>query len=368
MARITAESGAAGPRHIPREERLITRRHLPLLCLLLFCATVISAQDQSTTAANLGKITLNVVVTPKSGPPVPGLQQQDFTVLDNKAAQTITSFQPIDGRQAPIEVVIVIDSINIGYENVARQRQEIERFLRSDGGHLAFPTTIAVASDKGIEIQPNFSKDGNAISAALQQSNIGLRDIRRSAGFYGADERLGISLRSLHELAASEGAKLGRKIVLWVSPGWPLLSGTSVEAQLTNKQQEQIFAQVLDFSTLLRQAGVTLYSVDPLGTADIGARTFYWQSFLKGVTKPSQALPGNLGLQVLAAQSGGLALNSSNDIAAQLQKALADTGAYYEISYDQPRGDQPRQYHHIEVRVDKKGLTARTTQGYYAQP
>lgn len=350
---------------------MLIRPHLLLLCLLLsgIAASKTSAQDQSPTApANLGKITLNVVVSPKSGPPVAGLQQQDFTVLDNKAPQTITAFQSIQGPHASIEVIIVIDSVNIGYENVARQRQEIARFLRSDGGHLAFPTVIAVATDKGIEIQPDFSKDGNAISASLEKSDIGLRDIRRSAGFYGADERLGISLRGLHELALTEAPKPGRKIVLWVSPGWPLLSGPSVEEQMTNKQEEQIFAQVVEFSTLLRQANVTLYSVDPLGTADIGMRTFYWQSFLKGVAKPSQALPGNLGLEVLAAQSGGLALNSSNDIAAQLQKCLADATAYYRISYDQPRGDQPRQYHHIEVRLDKKGLTARTTQGYYAQP
>jgi len=345
------------------------RDHLLLLCLLLSCTTKTPAQDQSANApANLGKITLNVVVTPKSGPPVADLQLQDFTILDNKAPQTINGFQVIDGRKGPISLIIVIDSVNIGYQNVARQRQEIERFLRSDGGRLAFPTTIAVAADKGIEIQPDFSQDGNAIAAALDKSDIGLRDLGRSAGFWGADERLGISLRSIHELALTESARPGRKLVLWVSPGWPLLSGPGVEEQMTTKQEQDIFNQIVEFSTLLRQARVTLYSVDPLGTADVGMRTFYWQSFVKGVTKPGQALPGNLGLEVLAVQSGGLALNSSNDIAAQLQKCVADAGAYYQISYDQPRGDQPRQYHHIEVRVDKKGLTARTTQGYYAQP
>jgi VWFA-related protein len=350
---------------------LVIRLHLLLLCLLLsgITASKTSAQDQSPgPPANLGKITLNVVVSAKSGPPVAGLQQQDFTVLDNKAPQTITAFQSIEGPQAPIGVIIVIDSVNIGYESVARQRQEIDRFLRSDGGRLPFPTTIAVAADKGMEIQPDFSQDGNAIAAALDKSDIGLRDLGRSAGFWGADERLGISLRSIHELALTASARPGRKLVLWVSPGWPLLSGPGVEEQMTTKQEQDIFNQIVEFSTLLRQARVTLYSVDPLGTADVGMRTFYWQSFVKGVTKPSQALPGNLGLEVLAVQSGGLALSSSNDIAAQLQKCIADAGAYYEISYDQPHGDQPRQYHHIEIRLDKKGLTARSMQGYYALP
>jgi VWFA-related protein len=347
----------------------MTKQHLLLLCLPFFCAMPTSAQDQSpAAAANLGKITLNVVVTPKSGPPVSGLPQQDFTVLDNNAPQTITAFQAIDGRQAPIEVIIVIDSVNIGYENVARQRQEIDRFLRADGGRLAYPTTIAVATDRGMQIQPDFSKDGNAISASLEKSDIGLRDIRRSAGFYGADERLGISLNSFHQLAAQEAAKPGRKIILWVSPGWPILSGPGVEETLGEKQRQQIFSQIQEFSTLLREGQVTLYSIDPLGTADIGARTFYWQSFEKPILKPNQVLPGNLALQVLAYQSGGLVLNSSNDIASQLQKCIADNGAYYQLSYDQPNSDQPHAYHRVEVRLPKKGLTARTTQGYYAQP
>lgn len=349
----------------------MSRAHRCLLFLitaLLACAISSPARQQANGTAELGKVVLNVVVTPKSGPPVSGLQQQDFTVLDNKVPQSITSFAAIDGRQAAIEVIIVIDSVNIGYTNVARQRQEIARFLRMDGGHLAYPTTLAVATDKGIEMQPEFSRDGNAISASLEQADIGLRDIRRSAGFYGADERLGISLTSFHQLAAMEAAKPSRKIILWVSPGWPILSGPGVEETLSEKQRQQIFSQIQDFSTLLRQGEVTLYSIDPLGTADIGERTFYWQTFAKPITKPNQALPGDLALQVLASQSGGLALNSSNDIAAQLQKCIADTAAYYQLTYEQPTADQPRQYHQIEIRLEKKGLTARTTQGYYAQP
>jgi hypothetical protein len=39
-------------------------------------------------------ICLDVVVTPKSGPPVSSLQQQDFIVLDNKVPQTITPSAP----------------------------------------------------------------------------------------------------------------------------------------------------------------------------------------------------------------------------------------------------------------------------------
>jgi len=160
--------------------------HLRAFFLLLLAAPALQSlpqQRQQAPAPDLGRIVLNVVVTSKSGQPVSGLRQQDFTILDNRTPQTMTSFAAVDGRQAPVDVVIVIDAVNIGYENVARQRQAVEKFLRMDGGHLAFPTTIAVSSDKGIEMQPDSSRDGNALSASLEQSDIGLRNIRRSAGF-----------------------------------------------------------------------------------------------------------------------------------------------------------------------------------------
>jgi VWFA-related protein len=334
-----------------------------LLFALLY-AMATAAQENSPSPP--GAIFLNVVVAPKSGAPVSGLEQQDFTVLDNKAPQTITSFHAIDGRTAPIEVILVVDAVNTGYGDVAREREGMEKFLRGENGRLLHPTTFAVLTDKGMQVQDNFSDDGAALSTALDQYTVSLRTLTRSSGFYGATERLQLSLQGLQQLMAHEGPKPGRKIILWVSPGWPTLSGP--EVQLDNKQERQIYDQIVGFSTEMRTGQFVLYSIDPLGTADIGFRTFYWESFAKGVSKPSQAQFGNLALQVLATQSGGLALNSSNDIAAELQQSLADSGAYYQIAFDQPRSDQAHAYHHIEVRVSKPGLTARTLQGYYSQP
>jgi VWFA-related protein len=79
-------------------------------------------------------------------------------------------------------------------------------------------------------------------------------------------------------------------------------------------------------------------------------------------------LIGNLGLQVLAIQSGGLSLNLSNDIAGALTQCLADSAPYYEISFVAPASSQRDEYHHLEIKIAKPGLTARTRQGYYAQP
>ena len=341
-------------------------RCLFLLVPLLFVGAALAKQQSPSAQPGTGRILLDVVVTPKSGPPVSGLQQQDFTLIDNKAPQTITTFQAVDGSQAPIEIILLIDAVNASFQSVAYERDQIDKFLRADGGHLAHPIAFAVLTDRGTQIQEGFSSDGNALRGSLDQYTVGLRDIRRSEGFYGAAERLDLSLRGLQELAEREATSPGRKIILWISPGWPLLSGPNV--QLDGKQQQQFFANIVNLSTQLRQARITLYSIDPQGTNDIGLRTFYWEEFVKGVSKPSQVQIGDLALQVLATQSGGVAYNSSNDVAAELQKCVADTSSYYEISFDPPPGDQPHEYHQIEIHMAKSGLTARTREGYYSLP
>jgi VWFA-related protein len=98
------------------------------------------------------------------------------------------------------------------------------------------------------------------------------------------------------------------------------------------------------------------------------AEQFYYQEFLNGVKKPSDVQIGNLGLQVIAVQSGGLALSAGNDISSRLQQCMDDTTAYYRISYQAPPSEHPNEYHRIDVRVSTPGLTARTRTGYYALP
>jgi VWFA-related protein len=337
-----------------------------LFVVALFLASAASAQQSGPPAqSGNSRIDLDVVVTRKSGPPVSDLKQQDFTILDNKVPQTITSFQAVDGGQAPIEVVIVVDAVNADYHTVAYERDQIDKFLRTEGGDLAHSTSLSVLTDTGVQTLGDFSKDGNKLSASLDQYTVALRFLHRGAGFYAAAERFQVSLEGLHELVERAASPPGRKIMIWVSPGWPLLSGP--EVQLDTKKQQQLFADIMDFSTDLLRDHITLYNIDPLGTGEGLGRALYWQSFVNGISKPSQVTAGNLGLQVLATQSGGLVFTASNNITALLQNCLADTRAYYELSFDPPTGERPNEYHHLEVRIAQHGLTARTHEGYYSR-
>ena len=335
------------------------------LSILICSVSIIPAQVSNR------QMTLDVVVTDKSGKPVSGLVQQDFTLLDNKAPQTITSFRAVDGPATPgappVEIVLVIDAVNTDFSNVARERSEILKFLEQNGGELPRPTSLALFTDSGVKMGTASTQDGKSLASDLNGQILGLRTINRSQGIYGAGDRLDLSIRSLGQLAQYEATKPGRKLVIWISPGWPLLSGPRIE--LTATQQQQILRTVVMVSDGLRRADITLYSVDPLGTNDAaGFRTFYYKEFLKGVRKQNQAQFGDLALQVLAEQSGGRVLNSSNDIAGEIATAAADAHTFYVLTFDSDVADGPNDYHELDVKIDKPHLTAHTRTGYYAQP
>jgi VWFA-related protein len=145
--------------------------------------------------------------------------------------------------------------------------------------------------------------------------------------------------------------------------------GLAVLFQQPARDQRHLFNSIVETSTGLRQARITLYSIDPLALADAGGgRTSDYKEFLKGVVSYEPVLPGDLALPVLAVQSGGRVFNSNNDLEVALAHCAMDANAFYVLSFDTARADRPDEYHSLAVTVDKPGIEARTRTGYYAQP
>ncbi|MFZ3213342.1 MAG: VWA domain-containing protein [Terriglobales bacterium] len=317
------------------------------------------------------QITLDVQVTDKAGAPIRGLQKQDFTLLDDKQPQNILSFHAVDGGAAatdpPVEIVLVVDAVNTSFFSNSYERDEVKKFLLQNGGKLAWPVSFVMFSEAGPEIQNGPSRDGNALAALYDRYQAGPRSkYLTSGGHWGAVERIEMSLNGLASIVAYEQTRPGRKLMIWLSRGWPMLS--QINPLLSSKDSQQLFDSIAAVSTALRQARITLYSVDPGGLRNTGTiRNSYYENFLKGVASPSRALPGNLGLQVLAVQSGGRVFTSSNDLTTGIAHSVADADAFYVLSFAAARADQANEYHALGITVDKPGVTARTRTGYYAQ-
>ena len=313
------------------------------------------------------RITLDVVVTDHSGKPVPGLQQQDFTILDNKQPQTILSFRASEGTNNAADplplAVVLVDGINTPYQGVAYQRQQLEKFLHQGSGQLPLPMSLLILPDTSGG-QTAATRDGNTLADFLNSKKSGLRAYTRSQGYYGGTESRQTSVNALGRLASYEATQPGRKLLIWLGPGWPLLEGPA--AQLGARDQDELFHIVVRLSTELREARLTVYNVDLAGMS--ASVAFFYENFLKGVGSAKRMQNGNLALQVLAVQSGGRVLNASNDIAASIASCLEDAKAYYTLSFDSPVAGHADEYHNLQVKIGKPGLTARTRAGYYAQP
>jgi VWFA-related protein len=175
------------------------------------------------------------------------------------------------------------------------------------------------------------------------------------------------SINSLIHILMKLSSGRGRKLVIWISPGWAPRPGTYNEPI---KDLQDRFSYIVSISTVLRQAEVTIYSIDPHGADPmfgLDLNTSY-KKFLKGAESWQKAEDTGLMLQVIAAQTGGLVLFGSNNFAGMIDQCVSDAQAFYEVTYSAPHARQAYEYHAVEVKVDKPGLTTRERMGYYAQP
>ena len=342
---------------------LLSRLLLPTLLSI----PLIAQQQQPSAAPDT--VTLDVTVTDHSGKVVPGLTQSNFTVLDNGKPQQILSFRAIQApaTDPPTQIILLIDTVNNSITNVAYERDQIATFLRRSGPALPLPLSFIFFSDSGAEIQQTPSSSTEVLLANLKQMETKLHTIRRDGGIYAAAERVDLSLRTAGQIAAQEQLIPGRKLLIWISPGWPYLSGT--EINLSSHDQQMIFSNLVALSTVFERARITLDSIDPLGVADAGSiRSSYYEEFIKPVPSAQKVQQGNLALQVLALHSGGKVLNTGSNIADEISSCVADASTFYVITIPRARADKPNTLHSIQVKLSDTKLQPRTLFGYYAQP
>jgi VWFA-related protein len=328
----------------------------------------LSANTASGAARASGRIQLDVLVTDKSGKPATGLNANDFKLLDNGQPEKILSFAEFDGTQPtaepPVTVVLVLDTVNIGADGVDYARQQLDRFLRQNGGHLSQPVSIFLLSDTKLLELSRPSHDGNDLASIVDRQKSTIRTIGIPQGANGAIERFQLSVRAISSIADDEQREPGRKLLIWIGNGWPRLDGLAF-SQITLEDEKRYFAALVSLSTRIRQARMALYTT-PWNLGDLN--TDRYKGYLKGVKTSRDAHPPDLGLQVLAVHSGGRVLVPSSDLAAQIANCVADAGPFYTLSFDPPRADHADEYHDLKLEVDKPGLTARTSSGYYNEP
>jgi hypothetical protein len=322
-----------------------------------------------------GLIKLDVAVRDATGKPVADLKRADFNLVEEGRDQNIISFQAFDGRGAgaepPVKVVLLIDTLQLPADLARDERLAVESYLRSNGGHLAHPVEVFELNEIGLWAVTRPSNDGNVLAREAERDDFAL--IRHNVGWQlgsmrGAatlkDPASLSALKALGEIATDERKMPGRKLLLWIGPGWGIGSGAYDEAKPGSSGWE-LFGAVWWFSTLLREARLELCSFT---VGEIDPKGQIYKAYLHGVRNPHKASFMNVYRKVLAVQSGGLVLDNGFDLAQQIKNCIQDAGPYYRISFDPFPADHPNEYHDLRVVINQPGLTSRTNTGFYDQP
>ena len=223
------------------------------------------AQSQAAPPADpsgvAGQIVFDAVVTDKSGKPVSGLQLQDFTILDNRQPARVLSMRPLGGaadEAHATEVILVLDEVNSIFELVQHERAGVRAFLTRNGPQLPYPVSLAFFTEKGIQIQAHPSRNVDTLVAALDQHKLPppRTGAAQGNGLVPPDQRFTQSLDALADFTLQEQATPWKKMVLWISPGWP--TATSLPDTLGPSDKQRVFNSVVHYSTALRQARITL--------------------------------------------------------------------------------------------------------------
>jgi VWFA-related protein len=309
-----------------------------------------------------GGVHLDVLVTDAAGKPVAGLTQQDFRLFADKEPEEIVSFQAFDDVKVrpdpPAQAILVVDTVNCEFTELALVLHGLQRFLRQNGGHLALPVSIVVFNVDGLQTPSRPSSDGNALAEVVEQINPGLRaqDVDRTR----------LSIMALSHIAQDEAGIQGRKLVVWLGPGWspPVLNPVAITPQ-EQRDRRDYFDYVVLLSTRLRQARIALYG----GYANAAILE---REFLSGVRTVSEEDPRNLSLSVSALQNGGRGglafVNQDSDVIDQLNSFFAEANTFYRIAFNPASSVHWGEYHDLKVGMEKPGLIARTNSGYYNEP
>ncbi|MGB6853273.1 MAG: VWA domain-containing protein [Thermoanaerobaculia bacterium] len=312
-----------------------------------------------------------------------------------------------------LHIVVYIDNFNLTPFNRNRVMRELRQFLYEE---LGPDDQVMLASfDRSLHLRYPFTSDPREINEALLElEEVSAQRIHRNrerqdliamindrdfehkqdseAGYYE-----GVALNQLRTYAESERNDIhftldslarvvenlagspGRKAVVYVSDGIPMIAGEDLFYLISQRYESSISLVEMtefDFSRRLQELAakananrVTFYTIDARGLTVTTQGTVDQatagepgqQAFIDSVWTTNMQAP----LQLLADETGGRAIINANRIGPDLLRMGTDFENYYSLGYA-PIAPGGGRYHRIEVKLRKglKGMNVRHRSGY----
>lgn len=316
-------------------------------------------------------VILDMVVTDAKGNVVTDLKKDDFHVTEMNEPQTVLNFEAAGAHvtpptadisstqqldqiapRAPVNIIL-LDEFNTRFEDMAFARYSLKKFLERQPGKLDTPTMLIAVSLQQFSVLHDYTQNKDELISALDHHFAAYPWQAHQYAWLG--ERYATAFITLRRVAQAVIGHPGHKNMIWIGRGFPNLNMANYPVDTENRVNNA----VQDCVNVLRDARVTLYTIDPAGLKmdqmAYGADAEFTDPF-----------GGNYQFAKLATATGGRALYGRNDVDAQIGTAVRDGSAFYTLTY-RPTTDSanPQKFRRIKVTVDRPGLTVTTREGYY---
>jgi len=396
------------------------------IALLLFAAA--EAQETKppeaapTMTARAELVMVPTLVRQKSGAPMTGLSQSDFTLLENGVERKIGVFEEVKTtsvrqqrqtlpagefsnylvrERAPGRVtIIVMDAINTQFSDRSYAQDQIVKFLGELAGSDE-PIALLQLTRNGVRVIHDFTTDPSVLAKALrhlkptaetpvadsaedtavmiesQQLSGMMQDMEQN--LQAAQQLLAaqLTLDCMQSIARAYAAIPGRKSVIWASGGFPfsiddLTRALSGGAAATAPSLFDILPFYEKTWRALNNANIALYPVDVRGLVVLapGAATSGRISNMQAAARQRNSMHQQTldTFRGFADMTGGKAYFNTNDLAHAFHDAVEDSGSYYLLGFYLPPDDRKPGWRKLQVRVKEKHAEVRARSGFYVMP
>ena len=367
-------------------------------------------------------VQVDAVITDKDGKLVTDLKPEEVEIYEDGREQKITNFSfnlsestspardakptPVDKNAPPVPlsrvkaedirrtIALVVDDLGLSFESTHYVRRALKKFVdeQMQPGDLV----AIVRTSGGMGALQQFTTDKRQLYAAIERVKFYMSG-RSGVGAFAAIEPPTPGERGAEIDAANEELNQfredvfavgtlgavnyvvqglrelpGRKSVLLISDGFRIYSrGDPTRSYRTVQRLQRLVDEA-------GRASVVIYTMNATGLQTLGmtaADDLYGRDMeqLQDAlsSRRNAAFETQEGLDVLARQTGGIAIKNSNDLSGGIRRVLEDQRGYYLIGYrpDQSTFDMRngrRKFHRLSLKIKRPGkFNVRMRQGFF---
>lgn len=320
-------------------------------------------------------VILDVVVTDKKGNVVNGLTRDDFHITEMDQPEAILNFEQagahaVDAEtpeinstadldriapRAPVNILL-LDEFNTRFEDMAFARYSLKKLLEKQPDRLTTPTMLIAVSLQKFTVLQDYTENRAALLSALEHHFAAFPWQVQQGGWIA--ERYGTAFGTLTRVAEAVVGHQGHKNMIWIGRGFPPYNFVNAPVDAQNRVESYVQQCVNE----LRDARVTLYTVDPAGLsvtpgAGYGSAAAFNDPF-----------GGNYQFSKLAVATGGRTFYGRNDVDAEIATGVREGASFYSMTYRPDSASvDPKKFRRIKITLSRPDLTATTREGYYVQ-